>query len=343
MQIEARAGRAGLPVRQLSSAYLMSWVALAAFGLGYIGVAATRPELLGTILPLAEPSHDQIVSGRTNADVADELATLRKWVNDLQHELASTKNALQEQAAGNAAVLQRLAAFEERLSQVREVRSEQGTTAAPAKATVQRLQGRAQAPAQTPPAAQAQAQAPAQVLAQALAQAPAQPPSPPATAAADAPARPAQIPSAPPPVAEAAAAAGAGANVRVLNAGTGTSPITTGSVPDAAGATTPVAGFGQTKVTPAAAPGQGGPRAIEIASSDTLDGLRAKWGELSGRNGDVLGDLAPRYRLSADGRSAPFTLLAGPIENAAEATRICATLRAKGLTCRVGAFSGNAF
>ena len=74
MQVDARASRAG-PLRQASSAYLMSWVAMAAFGLGYIGVAATRPDLLGAILPLAEPAQEQVVAGRAAADIADELAT----------------------------------------------------------------------------------------------------------------------------------------------------------------------------------------------------------------------------------------------------------------------------
>ena len=129
--------------------------------------------------------------------------------------------------------------------------------------------------------------------------------------------------------------------VRVLNGAT--APITTGSVPDAA-TTAPAAatvGTMKTAVVPPPTP-RVGPRAVEIGSSESLEGLRAKWGDLAGRNPE-LGELAPRYRLTADGRQAPFTLLAGPFDTPDSATRTCDALRAKGVTCRVAAYTGNAF
>ncbi len=295
MQVEAVAGRSGTG-RSAANMYLTSWVAVAAFGLGYIGVAATRPDLLGAILPLAEPASDQTVAGRTSGDLADEIASLRKWVHDLQHELAATKSTLQEQVAHSSAIVQRLAAAEERMGGVRDVRDPAVRTPAP------RIQGRALAPA---------------------------------SPGADAAAKTAQATQLEP---------NSGANLKVINGGA--VQIATGSVPDvtasAAGgtaATTP--GFGPPRVAPATPPT--GPRAIEIGSGESLEALRSKWSELTGRNGDVLGDLSPRYRLAADGRSAPFTLLAGPFETPADATRTCNALRAKGLACRVGAYGGNAF
>ncbi|CAN0466256.1 unnamed protein product, partial [Phaeothamnion confervicola] len=107
-----------------TTAYLYSWGAVAVCGLAYVGVAATRPDLIGTVLPLADQANDQSYAGRAVADMADELATLRKWVNDIQHDLATTRNALQEQTAQQAALVQRMAAAEDRLPVTREVKAD---------------------------------------------------------------------------------------------------------------------------------------------------------------------------------------------------------------------------
>lgn len=289
MQVEASAARASQG-RQASSLYLMTWVAVAAFGLGYIGVATTRPEILGAILPLAEPQQEQATAGRQANDLADEIVSLRKWIHELQHELAATKSTLQEQVAHSSSIVQRLAAAEERLVTLREVR-EPATKLPPPK-----VQTRAQAPVPAP----AQAASAEQTQKTAQSWAPENPTN---------------------------------SNVRVLN--TAAAPIATGSVPDP-GATpgSPPARAPQAAATP---------RAIEIGSADSIDDLRSKWGEIAGRNGAVLGAASPRYRLSADGRPQPFTLLAGPFETPADATRACNALRAKGVACRVGgAFAGNA-
>ena len=310
MQVVSRAGSVA-PIRQASNAYLMSWVAFAAFGLGYIGVAATRPDLLGAILPIAEPQQDQIMAGRTAGDIADELATLRKWVNDLQHDLAAAKSSMHEQAAHTTAIVQRLAAAEDRLGPIREVRSE-------GRPTVQRLpiRGQAPAPAATQPVAAAVQALPAgDPPQQRLVQ-----PAPPTT-----PAEPAAFAN----------------TMKVLNSAS--APIATGSVPDAAPATAALASPPASPMkTAVVTPPRSGPRAIEIGNSESLEGLRTKWGDLSGRNPE-LGDLAPRYRLTADGRQAPFTLLAGPFDTPDAAARTCDALKSKGVTCRVGAYTGNAF
>ena len=311
MQVEASARRAA-PGRQSSSLYLMTWVAVGAFGLGYIGVATTRPDLLGTILPLAEQPQDQANAGRQSGDLTEEMVVLRKWIHDLQHELAATKSSLHEQAVHTSAVLQRIAAAEERFGTLRDVREPTGKVPAP------KVQTRAQAPAQVP------AQAPVQAQVQASAPTAEAGPRPAQTQA--------QIQAQ--PQAWAPEVAGASIpNVRIMN--TATAPITTGSVPDA---TTPGAPTAKSTAVQVA------PRAIEIGTAESLDGLRAKWGEIASRNSDVLADAAPRYRLSADGRAAPFTLLAGPFETPADATRACNALRTKGVACRVGgAYTGNTF
>ena len=130
---------------------------------------------------------------------------------------------------------------------------------------------------------------------------------------------------------------------KVLNAAVATSNITTGSVPQPATAAAPAAGFGPAKVTAAAPAAATGPRAIVIGATDSLDSLRVRWGELTERNAEELKALAPRYRLAADAKGAPFTLLAGPFESNADATRTCNALRAKGVACRVGDYTGSAF
>src|SRR5262245_37576438 len=64
MQVDTRSART-LPVRQTPRAYMFSWVAIAALGLGYLGIAATRPDLLAGILPLSDQSQDQAMGGRS--------------------------------------------------------------------------------------------------------------------------------------------------------------------------------------------------------------------------------------------------------------------------------------
>jgi hypothetical protein len=189
--------------------------------------------------------------------------------------------------------MQRLAAAEERLTSLLEVRNEQPPTG---RAPVQRASGRAQAPVAAPSRA---AQA--------------------APATTGAPNGAADI-----------------ANLNVINGAA--SAIATGSVPAATARPAPApSSFGPAQVVLPPA----NPRAIEIGSGESLDSLRAKWGELTSRDTQTLGALSPRYRLSADGRAAPFTLLAGPFGNTAEANRACGALRAKGIACRVGAYAGN--
>ncbi len=296
MQVETGTGRAPMS-RPATSLYLMTWVAVAAFGMGYIGIAATRPDLLGAILPISEPAADNGAFAKSRGELTDEIAALRKWVHEVQHELAATRSTMQEQVAHSGAIVQRLAAAEERLSTLQEV---QDALVPAGRSPLQRVQTRAQIPPAPPRVAQT---------------------LPPANVA---------------PEGYTGAANAGIASLNVINGAA--SSITTGSVPEtrpptAASAPT----FGPAKVVPAPA----NPRAIEIGSGESLDSLRAKWGELSSRDSQTLGTLSPRYRLAADSRSAPFTLLAGPFNNPAEATKACTALRARGIACRVGAFGGN--
>lgn len=275
-----------LPAQPRTNRYLLSWMALAAFGIGYIGFASIRPDLLAGVLPLADQNAEQAYGGRNAADLADELITLRKWVNDLQHEMAATKSAVQVQAEQGKSLQQRLSAAEERLPPVREARAEP-----PGKAAVPTRSARA-----------------------------------PATPVAAVPAAAAE------PVETAEAKPTLHSNVKVLNQAPA-SEITTGSVPAPL-----VPAFGQAKVSP---PVAAAVRGIEIADADSLDGLRSRWQSLSSQHAGALKQLEPRYRISASGGGNPFTLLAGPFQSTAEATRACAQLRAGGVACKVSDYSGN--
>lgn len=279
-----------------SAAYMYSWMVVAAGSLAYVGVAMTRPDVIASILPIAETAAEQSGGGRVVADLADEIASMRKWIHDMQHELAATRGAVQEQNAHTAQLLQRIASAEERIAVLREARAE----VPPARGAPQKAKGATQALAPETPA-------PAQQ--QVVSAAPAGPGGQDAARAASADV----------------------ANVRVINPNSASAPIVTGSVAP------PV---------PAAVPKQavqGAPRGIEIASADSLEDLRTKWGDIAGRNPDVVGDLSPRYRLSTDGRRAPFALVAGPFASTAEAAKTCAALKAKGVVCRVSDFAGSAF
>jgi hypothetical protein len=303
------------PARQASVGYVMTWVAVAVGGLAYLTVAAARPDLLSTVLPIADPAQEQIVAGRTAADVSDEIATLRKWVHDLQHEVAATRSALNDQALIAQQLSQRVAIAEDRLTRApREV----ATEAAQPKAPPQRVQVRQLTP---PPKAE-----------------------PPRAALPDLPPAPGQAEqnvAALPPM--------PGTSVRILNQQE-TSPVVTGSLPEPAASSSsaasaqppvpPAAVIGPAKVVPAT-PKASAPRGIVIGSSDSLETLRSRWGELSARNSADLSGLSPRYKLAADGRQAPFSLLAGPFDSPAAAQRACASLRAKGVACQVGDYAGS--
>lgn len=308
------------PARQASTGYVMSWVALAVGGLAYLAVAAARPDLLSTILPIADPAQEQIVAGRTVTDVGDEVATLRRWVHDLQHELAATKSALNDQVNVSQQLAQRVAMAEDRLARApRDVVTEVLPKGQPQRVQVKQLTppAKPEGPRATLPDGAAEQSQPKQSVAAAQ---PGLPPAP-------------------------------GPTVRVIN-GQETSPMVTGALPEAVlvppaappavAAQAPATVIGPAKVV-AAQPKTGAPRGIVIGRSDSLETLRVRWAELSSSNSADLSGLSPRYTLAADGRQAPFSLLAGPFDSPAAAQRACTSLRAKGVACQVGDYAGSSF
>jgi hypothetical protein len=105
-----------------------------------------------------------------------------------------------------------------------------------------------------------------------------------------------------------------------------TAPIETSSLPP------------QARVEPT------GPAGIVLSTGPSLESLKLNWQVLSQRHQDDLQRLQPRYTANtAPGASGQaYDLVAGPLPSAADAQRVCAALRAKYVSCKVGTFTGNA-
>jgi hypothetical protein len=73
-----------------------------------------------------------------------------------------------------------------------------------------------------------------------------------------------------------------------------------------------------------------------------MDGLRARWNNLRGNHGPVLSALRPLVSVREGNRagSVELRLIAGPLANAGDAARTCASLQAKGVNCQTAVFDG---
>jgi hypothetical protein len=82
--------------------------------------------------------------------------------------------------------------------------------------------------------------------------------------------------------------------------------------------------------------------ALDLGGENTLDGLRARWATLRGNYGQTLDNLRPLVALRTGDQpgSFDFRLVVGPIANAADAARMCASLNAPKITCAVTVFDG---
>jgi hypothetical protein len=324
--------------------YLLTWAALAACALGYLTVAAARPDLLAIVLPVADRGYDGAGSLPNGSDVRDEMTTMRKWVNELQHEMAAAKSAIEAQTTESRVLAQRITAAEARLPGLRDIRTGSGNEPVPPPA--QSANASSSAPATEPdrlasaPPATAPEPPPAPVASTAfektIVAAIAEPPE----AARSAPAPVAIAPPSPPPPAPQKSASRSAPSVKILNP-VPSAQITTGSVVRPSPPPAPTPKFGAAKVTPPPPPAP--VRGIEIGNAESLDGLRSQWSQLTSRNGAVLSQLAPRYLIAADGSQSPFKLMAGPFKTTNEAVRACRALRARGVACKVGRYIGNAF
>lgn len=86
---------------------------------------------------------------------------------------------------------------------------------------------------------------------------------------------------------------------------------------------------------------QAGGVGIRLTTGPSIDALRLSWSLITDRYSAEVGALQPRY-IAGGSSSEPFTLIAGPVSDAAAANTLCADLLGKGIPCSVSTFTGNA-
>jgi hypothetical protein len=82
--------------------------------------------------------------------------------------------------------------------------------------------------------------------------------------------------------------------------------------------------------------------AIDLGGEMSIDGLRARWANIKGNHGAALEGLRPlvSVREGVKPGTVELRLIAGPVANAGDAAKVCATLQTKGVACRTTEFDG---
>jgi len=82
--------------------------------------------------------------------------------------------------------------------------------------------------------------------------------------------------------------------------------------------------------------------AIDLGGEMSIDGLRTRWATIKGSQGPIVGGLRPlvSVREGVKPGTVELRLIAGPMPNAADAAKICASLQTKGIACRTTEFDG---
>jgi len=82
--------------------------------------------------------------------------------------------------------------------------------------------------------------------------------------------------------------------------------------------------------------------AIDLGGEMSIDGLRARWANIKGNHGAALEGLRPlvSVREGAKPGTVELRLIAGPVTNAGDAAKVCASLQTKGVACRTTEFDG---
>jgi hypothetical protein len=169
--------------------------------------------------------------------------------------------------------------------------------------------------------------------------------APPASPAAQPPVAPTRVVNAPPPASPARAQPSRleTAGIQVPPADTAAPRTQARQAPPAAA---PATGWSPSTepVTPqpAAAPAVGQvttqPSGVVLATGPSVDALRLSWSLLNERHRSTLQPLEPRVVIIEPGR---YQLVAGPLPNESEATRVCTTLRGRGVACQPSDFRGD--
>lgn len=287
---------------RLSMGYVATWMALASLSLGYMALVATQPELVGEYTSQIR-LFETAADPAADARVQAEMKSLRMTLAQAQLDIAKVKTELQSETEKATALTARLAAMEQQAAA-------RPAEAAPAQAA---------APA---PAQQAEA-APQQPEVKRIAVVPQPVAAETANIKADVKAHASQMAAT---MASASIDSQSGAKAAAQKG------IETGSI-------TAPAAFGPAVVK--AAPVVK-PAGLKLANSTSVDALRLTWGLINERHGDALKSLKPRYTSGGNPAAPSYDLIAGPVKNAVEAKRLCKVLAAKGISCSVGNFDGNA-
>lgn len=82
--------------------------------------------------------------------------------------------------------------------------------------------------------------------------------------------------------------------------------------------------------------------AIDLGGEMSIDGLRARWANIKGNHGADLEGMRPlvSVREGTKPGTVELRLIAGPVSNAGDAAKVCASLQTKGVACRTTEFDG---
>jgi len=74
----------------------------------------------------------------------------------------------------------------------------------------------------------------------------------------------------------------------------------------------------------------------------SIDGLRARWANIKGNHCAALEGLRPLVSVREGPKpgTVELRLIAGPVTNAGDAAKVCASLQTKGVACRTTEFDG---
>ena len=84
------------------------------------------------------------------------------------------------------------------------------------------------------------------------------------------------------------------------------------------------------------------PVGVLVATGSSVDSLRLNWTILNDRYADAMRNMKPRYIVNGSGGARNYALIVGPVASTAKAKSLCKNLTAKGLSCAVSKFRGNA-
>lgn len=308
--------------RPASTAYVVGWLAAAGLALGYITLVAAQPELAAQFTPSLKSLELQASADESEAEAQGDVPALRKALAQAQLDAAKARTELKLETERVASLASRMAALEG----PKQAAAAGQTSPPPAAGDKVSMVPEPAAPA---PAAEPAPKLEVKRIAVV--------PTPETEETAAVVAAPAKVAA----KSASAAASDIAETMAAQPSANGSTAIETGSIAAAAPAAAPApVTFGRALVKHA--PQAAKPVGLKIANSTSVDALRLTWGLLNERHGSALKTLKPRYINGGSSAAPSYDLMAGPVKNAAEARRMCGVLAAKGISCSVGNYDGNA-